>query len=220
MPTDARLRELLRCAAATIFQYPALAQERRHGPRGYANARWYKVWLRDEFCFRCVYCLSREQWEPNGSDAFSGEHIESLALSPERVGDYDNLLYSCLLCNACRREAPLPFDPSAVALAMHLYMRADGTIEALTREGRLLCDLCHLNRPPLVQFRRYMQELVDYLVERPDVEAERALQHLLGFPEDLPNLRTRRPPGGNTRLAGIDNCWYERRRRSELPEVY
>ena len=43
------------------FDYPA-PHLRRHGPMGYADYASYRPWLRDEFSFRCVYCLLREQW--------------------------------------------------------------------------------------------------------------------------------------------------------------
>src|SRR5436309_202187 len=39
------------------FAYPHEAHQRRHGPAGYTNYQSYKPWLRDEFAFRCVYCL-------------------------------------------------------------------------------------------------------------------------------------------------------------------
>ena len=47
------------------------------------TARWglnyqsYKPWLRDEFQFRCVYCLWRERWHSVGEDAFSVEHLQA-----------------------------------------------------------------------------------------------------------------------------------------------
>lgn len=44
------------------FNYPDAPHRRRHGPRGYADYASYRPWLRDEFTFRCVYCLLREQW--------------------------------------------------------------------------------------------------------------------------------------------------------------
>ena len=44
------------------FVYPSTPHQRRHGPRGYADYGTYRPWLRDEFCFRCVFCLLREQW--------------------------------------------------------------------------------------------------------------------------------------------------------------
>lgn len=44
------------------FEYPGAAHQRRHGPQGYRLPDSYRPWLRDEFAFRCVYCLIREQW--------------------------------------------------------------------------------------------------------------------------------------------------------------
>lgn len=44
------------------FAYPAVPHARNHGPQGYTDYTSYRPWLRDEFSFRCVYCLFREQW--------------------------------------------------------------------------------------------------------------------------------------------------------------
>lgn len=49
------------------FVYLSDRHFRRHGPRGYADLRHFKPWLRDEFQFRCVYCLIRERWHPDGA---------------------------------------------------------------------------------------------------------------------------------------------------------
>jgi histone H3/H4 len=43
---------------------------------------------------------------------------------------------------------------------------------------------------------------------------------LMGFPEDLPDLARKRPPGGNSRPNGISKSWRSRRVRNELPETY
>jgi hypothetical protein len=45
-----------------IFDYSQPQEERRHGPANYAAYESYRPWLRDEFDFRCVYCLKRETW--------------------------------------------------------------------------------------------------------------------------------------------------------------
>ena len=45
------------------FSYPAAVHVRRHGPQGYADYASYRPWLRDEFAFRCVYCLLRDSGE-------------------------------------------------------------------------------------------------------------------------------------------------------------
>jgi 5-methylcytosine-specific restriction endonuclease McrA len=80
------------------FDYPGSPHTRRHGPRGYANYRSYRPWLRDEFAFRCVYCLVREQWG-RVTGEFDLDHYEPQRLHPHRARDYDNLLYSCSSCN-------------------------------------------------------------------------------------------------------------------------
>ena len=45
-----------------IFDYPEPREARRHLPANYAAYESYRPWLRDEFDFRCVYCLKRETW--------------------------------------------------------------------------------------------------------------------------------------------------------------
>jgi hypothetical protein len=42
----------------------------------------FKPWLRDEFIFRCVYCLTRERWCPAGHEDFSVEHFIAQATDP------------------------------------------------------------------------------------------------------------------------------------------
>jgi hypothetical protein len=112
--------EVLAVAASHVFQYPTEPLHRRHGPRGYATYKSYKPWLRDEFSFRCAYCLCREQWEPNGQDVFSVEHIQPQARYPEQATDYDNLIYACAVCNAYRHDELLPLHPSTEQLATYL----------------------------------------------------------------------------------------------------
>ncbi len=58
------------------FVYPDTPHVRMHGPRGYEAYQSYKDWLRDEFTFRCVYCLERERWYPNGHAAFGVDHVK------------------------------------------------------------------------------------------------------------------------------------------------
>ena len=49
----------------TPFTYPSAPIVRRHDPIGYLDYDSFRPWLRDEFRFRCVYCLRRERWEPD-----------------------------------------------------------------------------------------------------------------------------------------------------------
>jgi 5-methylcytosine-specific restriction endonuclease McrA len=76
------------------FVYPSGPLKRRHGPRGYADYQNYRPWLRDEFSFRCVYCLLREQWgQMRGGHAI--DHFLPVVQYPKRVNNYDNLVYAC-----------------------------------------------------------------------------------------------------------------------------
>ena len=67
-----------------IFDYPEPQEQRRHGPANYAAYESYRPWLRDEFDFRCVYCLKRETW---GQVTFEFEldHFEPQSLNPQTL---------------------------------------------------------------------------------------------------------------------------------------
>jgi len=71
----------------TPFAYPTTPHARRHGPRGYKNYQDYKPFLRDDFTFRCVYCLERETWYPNRDASFSVDHFEPKVLNPPASGN-------------------------------------------------------------------------------------------------------------------------------------
>ena len=91
------------------FAYPDQPHRRRHGPRGYAGYESYRGWLRDEFSFRCVYCLNREQWVI-AKGAFAIDHFVATSINPDLIVDYDNLLYACVACNLTRGNQAIP-DP-------------------------------------------------------------------------------------------------------------
>jgi hypothetical protein len=67
---------------ASGFNYPRGARVRRHGPVGYATYHSFRPWLRDEFGFRCVYCLVREQWG-RVSGQFGLDHFRPQSLYPQ-----------------------------------------------------------------------------------------------------------------------------------------
>ena len=110
------------------FTYPATAHVRRHGPQGYADPDSFRPWLRDEFTFRCVYCLLREQWgQVRGFYAI--DHFQAVAHHPNRALDYDNLLYACAGCNAVKAARTVP-DPLTVLTAPGVRVAEDGRIRA------------------------------------------------------------------------------------------
>lgn len=206
--------------SASPLEYPADVHVRRHGPRGYVDPQRYKPWLRDEFTFRCVYCLCRERWCPEGEDAFSVEHYRPRSLAPDEVCHYDNLLYTCCRCNASKRDLGHVLNPAEVLLADHLKIVNDGTIRGLTDEGWDLIGVCQLDRRNLTEFRRGIFDVLRMLNDLTDDARRTVLQRYFGFPSNLPRLSTLRPPQGNSRPEGIASSFYERRKRGQLADTY
>jgi hypothetical protein len=202
------------------FAYPETAHARRHAPAGYLDYRDYKPWLRDEFTFRCVYCLEREQWYPNRSWAFSVDHVVPRIGDPARVCDYENLVYACLRCNSNKRDIRLP-DPTRVRLSRYLSIGNDGMIDALNPIGQDMIDLLHLNDSPAIDTRRRYLRILRLKQDHPrDTEVHHLYLASFGYPDDLPNLALMRPPGGNRRRPALAATHYRLRRLGKLGEVY
>src|SRR3984957_12449847 len=91
------------------FIFADSAHVRKHGPGGYTQYQTYKDWLRDEFTFRCVYCLERERWYPNGHAGFGVDHVlpKSQAEHEHLICHYPNLVYACNTCNSAKGESLL-----------------------------------------------------------------------------------------------------------------
>jgi hypothetical protein len=202
-----------------VFDYPTTAHMWRHGPQGYVDSESYKPWLRDEFTFRCVYCLRREQMFPDGQAAFSVDHFVPVAVDRNLETEYENLFYACLRCNSAKGQRVDLLDPRVEGLGRHLQVDEAGTLTGLTAEGSLFIDKLALNGSRLVAFRRRILEGVQFLRESSDPRAAPMLVAILGFPESLPDLRVLRPPR-NTRPEGVGQCYFARRGRAELPTTY
>ncbi len=128
---------------------------------------------------------------------------------------YTNLLYVCRRCNNLKTDRRIP-DPCSIAYGSCLRVNEDGTIESLNQEGRTLVRTLRLDRADRVRQRRMIIEIIANAQETGNV---RRLRDWLGFPEDLDDLRKLTPPN-NDRLEGIEESWFSRRERCELPETY
>ena len=196
------------------FLYPSQLPVRRHGPQGYTDVESYRPWLRDEFAFRCVYCLFREQWG-RVVGTFAIDHFLPVALHPEQERTYENLLYSCVTCNAVKGKSSVP-DPTVVLLDPAVRVTEDGVIHADTAEAARLIELLGLDSPQSTEFRLLWIGIVA-LAERYD---QALYRRLMGFPDDLPDLRRLRPPGGNTRPEGVRTSCFAKRQDGALPVTY
>ena len=202
------------------FAYPLEPHKRRHGPMGYANYREYKPWLRDEFSFRCVYCLEREAWYPNRSDSFAVDHVVPQSVDAARIRDYENLVYACNRCNSLKGAIRL-VDPTADGLGGHLRVDEDGSIRALTTEGRDIIDRLLLAVPPAAANRIGIIRIASLKRIHPDdPEVHQLYCETFGYPENLPDLRRCKPPLDNARRGSEEQCCLALRERGELGMFY
>lgn len=196
------------------FDYPSSPHARRHGPRGYSDYPSYRPWLRDEFSFRCVYCLLREQWG-RVRGVYALDHFLPVAHHPEQETEYDNLLYACATCNAAKGDRSVP-DPLTVLIGTAVRVSEDGLLHAKSAEAARLIELLGLNDPRTVEFRMLWIGIIA-LSARHAPELHR---RLMGYPDDLPDLANLQPPGGNARPGGTEQSAFARRQRDTLPESY
>lgn len=197
------------------FVYPQPSPGRKHGPRGYAHYEAYRDWLRDEFSFRCAYCLMREKWLRGGL-GFQIDHCRPQTRHPARTLDYRNLVYTCPWCNRAKSGVSVP-DPTECAYGTYLHVGDDGIIQAKNELGSILIEGLKLDHPELTSQRRMVIRIVRLAEKKANVNM---VLRLLGYPDDLPNLERKRPPAGNIRPDGVRNSYYEKRRQGELALVY
>ena len=196
-----------------IFDYPDQRKQRRHGPSGYASYESYRPWVRDEFGFRCVYCLKREMWGQVTGE-FDLDHFEPQSVNSRRRLDYLNLVYACRRCNSVKHDQAVD-DPFKLLHSENVATWPDGSLHASDLETRRLILQLDLNSPRLKMWRSVWMRIVD-LAEKGDADLH---YQLVGFPSDLPDFSKLKPPH-NHRKAGPEECWFARRRRGELPNGY
>ncbi len=204
----------------SLFEYPDDVLVRRHAPRGYVRPETFKAWLRDEFGFRCVYCLERETSYPDRSASFSVDHVRPLATAPTLALEYGNLAYACTRCNSTKQNLEL-LNPDEAAFAEHVYLGPNGLLVGVTDAGRRLIKTLQLNVPPALEERRKYLLLLAMWQDRPaDELLAKLCAPLFGYPDDMPDLRILRPPGGNANPGSEDACYFARAERGELPATY
>jgi hypothetical protein len=134
------------------------------------------------------------------------DHFYAIAYRPELKVDYDNLLLVCPICNVLKGSLVLP-DPCHVLTSDAVMVNEDGTIQTQKREARRLIRTLGLNERPATEFRLLWNSIAT-LARRFDPVL---WQKLMGFPDDLPDLRRLKPPCGNSRPEGIEqSCQAQR----------
>jgi hypothetical protein len=198
----------------SAFTYPPERHVRRHGPQRYASASSYRPWLRDEFSFRCVYCLFREQWGmPRGT--FDVEHFRPIVSHPGDALSYENLVYGCSACNAGKGKQSVP-DPLTALVGLDVWVNEDGSIQGRTREAFRLIRVLGPDDREYTELRLVWLDILG-LAAREDPKLYRTL---MGFPNGLPNLARQQPPCGNSRPEGIEQSYFVQKKKGILPETY
>ena len=129
-------------------------------------------------------------------------------------------MYSCSRCNSAKRDNPVA-DPTRIAFGKCLLIDDMGGIEAINDEGRVLIKLLHLDGPRIVKIRERFLRLLKWKSDSPnDPRVDELFLEAFGYPVDLPNLKRKRPPGGNARKKAAARCHYELRRLNQLARTY
>lgn len=197
---------------ALPFRYPTTALVRKHGPQGYSTYAHHRPWLRDEFDFRCVYCLKREQWCFQLGD-FELDHQVAQSIAPDLCRDYTNLVYACHNCNHRKGNKSLP-SPDKVVYGACMEVLSTGKVVARNDDGVRLIDELALDGKKITAMR---YQIIRSIRSHQKHDWKLFLMWM-GFPGDLPDLATILPqPKHNTCPEGIDQSWF---RRKPLPEYY
>jgi hypothetical protein len=205
------------------FAYPTTFHRPIHGPAGYTDYGSYKPWIRDDFAFRCVYCLTRERWDasPSGHASFGADHVEAQSVAPAMIAEYRNLVYACNSCNSAKRNQRLGIDPRTDAMALLLSVDAEGIVQALAPDAELMIDVFDLNEPGRISLRLEKLVIVRSKQTHPeDGDIDHLFRRAFGYPDDLPDLSLLRPPGGNALRGSESLSHFARRERGELADVY
>jgi hypothetical protein len=193
------------------FAYPTSAHKRRHRPPQFSRYQQYKPWLRDEFVFTCVYCLSRETWSRN-SNFYGVEHFKAKSSFKAGIVDYDNLLYACNECNRIKGAKTLPADlhPEMAGWGNDLQIQDDGSIVGLNKRGVAIIKWFELDSAELTLWRFKHLDLYKEAMKRARTQhvAQTRLKHYFGFPQDMPHFSAN---SGAMRPYSA---------RAELPEWY
>jgi hypothetical protein len=159
-------------------------------------------------------------WYPDRASSFSVDHVIPQSEDLTLICEYTNLVYSCTRCNSARREVRV-LNPAEVAFGVHIRLAENGLLEALTVDGQDLIDLLHLNENPALQVRRKYLRILALKARYPvDRDVIQVFLEAFGYPEDLPDLRTLRPPGGNKCEKSEETCYYVRRMKGALALTY
>jgi hypothetical protein len=150
------------------------------------NYSEYRRTLRRDFLYSCAYCTMSEH-EAHGI-SFAIDHYEPQTARDDLINAYENLMYSCEVCNARKGDR---YPPPAAREDGKRFFRADEDIrrehfqlvgsrlEGTTPLGRYTEDAVDLNRDGLLKLRQLRRQLIDH-----NEYVAEGIAALLSFPVD------------------------------------
>lgn len=129
--------------------------------------------VRTLYSFACGYC--------GVTEAEVGAYLTIDHYVPKAAGgtdDISNLVYACHACNLHKSSVwelgvSALLHPLTTDISQHIEMLPDGSLRSLTPEGSRHIEILHLNRPPLVE-RRKFKRLLEILLA---IEEQRLKQN-------------------------------------------
>jgi HNH endonuclease len=128
---------------------------------GASNYKKYKLSLRKEFNYACVYCDVREP-ELGGTQSFHIDHYRPKSKFPFLEHEYNNLLYACRNCNQYKRDywpsllqqlrQEIVLNPREDQIDTHIN-KISLQWKGETRRGNWNLMLFRLNSPPRIEQR-------------------------------------------------------------------
>jgi hypothetical protein len=194
-----------------LFQYPRVSLVRKHGP-SYSSYASFRPWIRDDFSYRCAYCLIRETLQ---TDPFELEHIEPQISSVGKINNYNNLVYSCRRCNGIKNSDPIPGSPEIFLVHDNIEVNEDGEVVSKTELGRAFIEIVVLDDEQLTSFRSRLIRTMKTLYS---IDIALYIEYM-GYPDDICDLAGLRP-ASNSKPEGIKESAYYKREESTLPVVY
>jgi len=151
--------------------------------------------VREAYGRRCGYCSVSEIWV--------GGELEIDHFRPLRYGGadtFDNLVYTCTICNRFKSDY-WPADdapdnlrllhPGKDDLGAHVLWTADGMLVGSTPRGWFHIDRLHLNRPLLIESRRlrHVEQLLRQDLEQSQTINAQLQQCIWALEIELAELR-------------------------------
>ena len=169
--------------------------------RTYRDYTEYRALLRQDFRYRCAYCLTHEYFLGGEAGCCIDHHhpINGPHARPDLIADYSNLYWCCRECNENKSDIwPSPqemeqgirfLDPCLPEddHDLHWHVLPDGVLTPLTQAGEYTIEHLKLWRPQLQHLRaqiyRCQEEiiLIQNLLNRKNLSSERRifLEHRL-----------------------------------------